>query len=211
MGRVALAKYAMPYVGSAAFPEKMNMTVGLSADMASREYINYAEIIKSKVSVPSVVSRYLPTVKIVHNRIPCPIHNGTDRNLLIHPDHFYCFVCNEGGDVIRLVRHIFGCDFRTALERINTDFCVGLPLGTKPSDAERAEMKRSYAERLKKERDEAELAERREKAYLDRLELLRSVEQICQDEAPQTPWDEWSTDWCTAMRLRTELREEMND
>ena len=175
------------------------------------DYVNYAEIIKQKVSVPSVVSRYLSTVKVVHNRIPCPIHNGTDRNLLLHQDHFYCFVCGEGGDVIRLVRHIFGCSFMDALNRINTDFCVGLPLGTKPSDAERAEMKRSYAERLKKEQDEADKAERRERAYLDRLELYRTVCQICENEAPQTPWDEWEPDWCTAMRLRTELNAELQD
>jgi len=178
--------------------------------MAKRNYINYAEIVKSKVSVPSVVSRYLPSVKPLHNRIPCPIHNGKDRNLLIHPEHWYCFVCNEGGDVIRLVRHIFGCSFTDALNRINTDFCLDLPLGTKPSDAERLRMKAVYAERLKKEREAAELAERRETAYLDRLELLRSVEQICTERAPQTPWDEWSPDWCYAMRLRTELREELD-
>ena len=176
-----------------------------------RDYVNYAEIVKSKVSVPSAVSRYLSTVKVVHNRIPCPIHNGTDRNLLLHQDHFYCFVCGEGGDVIRLVRHIFGCDFRTALERLNKDFCLDLPLGTKPSDAERIKLKQSYAERLIKERKAAELAERRERNYLDRLELLRSVEQICTERAPQTPWDEWEPDWCTAMRLRTELREELQE
>ena len=175
------------------------------------DYVNYAEIIKQKVSVPSVVSRYLPSVKPLHNRIPCPIHNGTDRNLLIHQNHFYCFVCGEGGDVIRLVRHIFGCDFKTALERLNTDFCAGLPLGTKPSDAERIAMKRSYAERLKREQDEADKAERREKAYLDRLELYRTVEQICTEQAPQTPWDDWQPDWCTAMKLRTELNAELQD
>lgn len=179
--------------------------------MEKRDYIDYAAVIKSKVSVPSVVSLYLPTVKPIHNRIPCPIHNGTDRNLLLHNDHFYCFVCNEGGDVIRLVRHIFGCDFKTALERLNTDFCVGLPLGTKPSDAERIKLKQQYAERLNKERDEADKAERQYRHYLDLVELLRTVEQICQDEAPQTPWDDWQPDWCTAMRLRTELREEINE
>ena len=178
---------------------------------SKHDYINYAEIVKSKVSVPSVVSRYLSTVKVVHNRIPCPIHNGTDRNLLLHQDHWYCFVCGEGGDVIRLVRHIFQCSFTDALKRLNYDFGLDLPLGTKPSDAERLKLKQQYAERLKKEQEEADKAERREKAYLDRLELLRSVEMICTDRAPHTPWDEWEPDWCTAMRLRTELREEINE
>lgn len=175
------------------------------------DYIDYAAVVKSKVSVPSVVSRYLPSVKPLHNRIPCPIHNGTDRNLLIHQDHFYCFVCNEGGDVIRLVRHIFGCDFKTALERLNADFNVGIPLGTKPSDAERTKLKQAYEERLKRQRAEAEEAERKERNYLDRLELYRTVCRICDDYAPITPWDEWRPDWCTAMRLRTELREEIED
>ena len=172
-------------------------------------YIDYAAVVKSKVSVPSVVDMYLPEVKPIHNRIPCPIHNGTDRNLLLHNDHFYCFVCNEGGDAIRLVRHIFGCDFKTALERLNADFNVGIPLGVKPSDAERAEMKRSYAERLKREQDEADKAERLYRSYLDRLELLRTVEQICTDYAPRTPWDEWTPDWCTAMRIKPELEDEI--
>ena len=200
-------------VASAVSPSGASLTVGSSAGMekSKRDYVDYAAVVKSKVSVPSVVSRYLSSVKVVHNRIPCPIHNGTDRNLLLHQDHFYCFVCGEGGDVIRLVRHIFGCDFRTALERLNADYCLDLPLGTKPSDAERIKLKRSYAERLKREQEEADKAERLYRNYLDRLELLRSVEQICTERAPQTPWDEWESDWCTAMKLRTELNAELQD
>lgn len=172
-------------------------------------YIDYAAVVKSKVSVPSVVEMYLPEVKPVHSRIPCPIHNGTDRNLLLHNDHFYCFVCNEGGDAIRLVRHIFGCNFMDALKRLNEDFALDLPLGTKPTDAERLKLKRQYEERLKQKRAEAEEAERQYLHYLDLLELYNTVCRICEESAPQLPWDEWSPDWCTSMRLRTELREEI--
>ena len=199
-------------VANAVSPSGASLIVGLSAgmDRSKHDYIDYAAVVKSKVSVPSVVSRYLSTVKVVHNRIPCPIHNGTDRNLLLHQDHFYCFVCGEGGDVIRLVRHIFQCSFTDALKRLNMDYCLDLPLGTKPSDAERIRLKSSYSERLKKEHEEADKAERLYRNYLDRLELLRTVEMICEHEAPQTPWDEWEPDWCTAMRLRTELREEID-
>ena len=99
----------------------------------------------------------------------------------------------------------------TALKRLNEDFALNLPLGTKPTDAKRTELKRSYAERLKREQDEADKAERLYRSYLDRLELLRTVEQICIEQAPQTPWDDWQPDWCTAMRLRTELREELDE
>ena len=175
------------------------------------DYIDYAAVVKSKVSVPSVVEMYLPEVKPLHNRIPCPIHNGTDRNLLLHPDHFYCFVCNEGGDAIRLVRHIFGCDFMTALKRINDDFALNLPLGTKPTDSEKLKLKRQYEDRLKQKRAEEEQAERHYQHYLDLLELYNTVCRICEEYAPQMPWDEWSPDWCTAMRLRTELREEIQE
>ena len=172
-------------------------------------YIDYAAVVKSKVSVPSVVEMYLPEVKPVHNRIPCPIHNGTDRNLLLHPDHFYCFVCNEGGDAIRLVRHIFGCDFMTALKRLNEDFALDLPLGTKPTDSEKLKLKQQYEERQKQKRAEEEQAERHYQHYLDLLELYNTVCRICEESAPQLPWDDWDQDWCTAMRLRTELQEEL--
>lgn len=204
---------AMQYAANAVSPSGASLMAGSSAGMekSKRDYIDYAAVVKSKVSVPSVVEMYLPEVKPVHNRIPCPIHNGTDRNLLLHNDHFYCFVCNEGGDAIRLVRHIFGCDFKTALERLNADFNVGLPLGTKPSDAERIKLKQAYLDRVERQRIEAEEAERRERNYLDRLELLRTVEQICTEQAPQLPWDEWSPDWCTAMRLRTEIKAELDE
>lgn len=178
---------------------------------SKHDYVDYAAVVKSKVSVPSVVEMYLPEVKPVHNRIPCPIHNGTDRNLLLHNDHFYCFVCNEGGDAIRLVRHIFGCNFMDALKRLNEDFALDLPIGTKPTDAEKLKLKRQYEERQKQKQAEEEEAERHERYYLDLIELYNTVCRICDESAPQTPWDEWSPDWCTAMRLRTELREEIEE
>ena len=99
----------------------------------------------------------------------------------------------------------------TALKRLNEDFALDLPLGTKPTDAEKLKLKRQYEERQKQKRAEEEQAERQYEHYLDLLGLLRTVEHICEESAPQLPWDEWSPDWCTAMRLRTELREEIQD
>jgi DNA primase len=47
---------------------------------------------------------------------PCPVCGGTDRfSINTKKQVFYCRVCNVGGDVIALVQHIDGCDFKTAI------------------------------------------------------------------------------------------------
>ena len=99
----------------------------------------------------------------------------------------------------------------TALKRLNEDFALNLPLGTKPTDAEKLKLKRQYEDRQKQKRAEEEQEERNYQHYLDLLELYNTVCRICEESAPQLPWDEWSPDWCTSMRLRTELREEIED
>jgi hypothetical protein len=96
-----------------------------------------------------------------------------------------------------------------ALKRLNEDFALDLPLGTKPTDSERSALKRQYEDRQRQKRAEEEQAERQYQHYLDLLELYNTVCRICEESAPQMPWDEWSPDWCAAMRLRTELREEI--
>lgn len=47
----------------------------------------------------------------------CPSHQDKTPSMKIDPEHqsFYCFSCNEGGDVIAFVMKINGCDFKEAL------------------------------------------------------------------------------------------------
>jgi hypothetical protein len=98
-----------------------------------------------------------------------------------------------------------------ALKRLNEDFALDLPLGTKPTDSEKLKLKQQYEERQKQKQAEEEEAKLRERHYLDLLELYNTVCRICEESAPQMPWDDWDPDWCTAMRLRTELREELEE
>ena len=70
----------------------------------------------------------MPGVSIVRGRIPCPLHNGCDRNMSLQDKFFHCFVCNESGDVIKLVMHLLNCSYEDAISRINNDFRLGLPL-----------------------------------------------------------------------------------
>src|SRR5437868_4270020 len=63
------------------------------------------------------------------NFIQYPFHRG-DRtaSLKVYSGRcgFYCFGCNEHGSVIDFVMKLFDCDFQTAMQRLNSDFNLGL-------------------------------------------------------------------------------------
>ena len=173
--------------------------------------VDYAEIIKSTVPMPEVAERYTGQ-RIVRNRIRCPMHNGTDRNLRIYPKSYYCWVCHAAGDQIQFVQSVLGLSFQDAMRRINDDFGLGLPIGTEPSDAERhrlAELNRKIEEHRRLENARLSDAEVRERMTACWVGLLYQVEIICEQRRPKTPWDEWADDWCEAMRVRTELNEQI--
>jgi DNA primase len=50
-------------------------------------------------------------------RGPCPFHGGTHRNFAVIPKKqmYYCFVCNEGGDVFTFFMKKFGMDYPAAV------------------------------------------------------------------------------------------------
>jgi hypothetical protein len=130
----------------------------------------------------------------------------------IYKHSYYCFVCHEYGDVIRFTQTMLGIPFKDALERLNLDFNLNLPIGSEPSDAERhrlAELNRKIDEHRRLEDARLSDAAARERLVADWVGLLHLVEIICREKAPKTPWDEWADDWCEAMRVRTELNEQI--
>jgi hypothetical protein len=53
---------------------------------------------------------------------PCPVCGGTDRfSINTKKQVWNCRVCQVGGDVIALVQHIDGCDFKTALKTLGLE------------------------------------------------------------------------------------------
>lgn len=80
----------------------------------------------------------------------CPFHDDKHPSATVKNGRFHCFVCDLHLDVIDLVCHISGCNFRGALERINDDFRLGLDL-KKPIATD--EMRRIQEERRRKERE----------------------------------------------------------
>jgi hypothetical protein len=51
------------------------------------------------------------------NMALCPFHKDTQRSLKIYDDHFYCFGCNFGGDVIDFLKRWYNTDVKSILER----------------------------------------------------------------------------------------------
>lgn len=170
--------------------------------------INRAELIKQSVSMEDVVGLLLPTCRIRHHRIPCPVHGGKGSNMRIYKDSYYCFVCHAAGDVIRFVMDLCSLSFMDACKYIDEQFCLGI-FNSSMTDAER---KRIEAEQ-KRKRTERMVSEWCEDIRTKRMETLkdieRTVELIVRDEAPKLPWDDFSPAWCEAARLREIVREEI--
>ena len=76
--------------------------------------------LRAAVSVPDVLVAEGLTLR--GRRCACPIHadcnNRTAFSVSRDGTKFYCFVCAEGGDVLRLVERLHGCDFRTAVAHV---------------------------------------------------------------------------------------------
>ena len=171
--------------------------------------IDYATIIKSSIPMQDVVERYTGQ-RIVRNRIRCPIHHGSDLNMRIYPKSYYCWVCHAAGDQIQFVQSVLGLSFQDAMKRLNDDFRLNLPIGAERCDSERLErIDRQNRIRLLQEQLEKIDYDLKCVHQANLAGLLNAVEIICQCDAPETPWDEWKPAWCMAMRLRTELNEQI--
>lgn len=81
-----------------------------------KKYNLTADEIKNIVSIDRVLAIF--GIEYDGKRIPCPIHNGTDKNFSVQGDKWHCFVCDESGDIFSLVQHLNKCDFREAKDFI---------------------------------------------------------------------------------------------
>ena len=119
--------------------------------------MNYANEIKSRLTMPQILEYY--GFKINRSkRIPCPLHNGDDANCGVKEHYIHCFVCGESADAIKFVMRYFGLDFKSAISKLNNDFCLGLPIGQRIDRRKQLEMERlAFQRRQKAKQEEAEL------------------------------------------------------
>ena len=150
--------------------------------------IDFAGEIKSRVTMPEILAAYVAPVH-THKRIPCPIHHGTDSNFSFRDDHFKCWVCGASGDVISFVQQYFNISFKDAVEKINTDFSLGLPIHTNLSEAEREKLNKATSSRLEEKKRRNNIRKLLWCQYYAALDRWIFLDQIKRQEAPQTPLD----------------------
>ena len=66
----------------------------------------------------------------------CPFHNDKHPSMSFHKGRFRCWVCDVGGDSIDFTARLLGLDAMGAVERLNADYGLALPLHRKPTQAE---------------------------------------------------------------------------
>ena len=69
----------------------------------------------------------------------CPFHPDHKPSMSFKGGRYRCWSCGASGDAVDLVRGLFGGTYWEALQRINQDFGVGLPISGEPTPQQRAE------------------------------------------------------------------------
>lgn len=90
----------------------------------------------------------------------CPFHNEKTASFKVYDGDrgYYCFGCGESGDVITFVQKFFNIPFNEALQKLNQDFGLCLPIGEKLTYRKRLEIsKRAYDFKKSKEAEKKEL------------------------------------------------------
>ena len=121
--------------------------------------LSFASSIKQTVSMDDVCAQYGIAVNRQHKAL-CPFHTDNHASMHVYPGErgFHCFVCEAGGSVIDFVKQYFGLDYHGAIEKINNDFHLGLPINEKLSRKKQAELNRAAYQRRKEiERKKAKL------------------------------------------------------
>jgi phage/plasmid primase-like uncharacterized protein len=110
---------------------------------------------------------------------PCPVCGGTDRfGVNVSKGLWNCRGCNEGGDVIELVRHLDSCNFPTAIETLNGEKRPDNNPEPRP-DPEPEYQLAQQRERHARERERRAEQERQDAAY-----QLQRAEQTWQEASP---------------------------
>ena len=176
--------------------------------MTKADYAAFTDIIRSRVSADELGRDF--GLKIGRDgRCSCVFCDGQREDTLrLYPEDrgYYCFRCHEKGDVITLYQKLTGCGFRQAVEGLNDQYGLGLPLTGSDPDAEkraRENAEKRRAERKAKEEKQAELLEK----YWDAADAVQIMEQNLVECAPKDEHELWRQRFVVSLRYLDEMRD----
>ena len=91
---------------------------------------NEVEQIKERLGVAEIVGEYVKLEKSgINYKACCPFHNEKTPSFTVNTERnfWYCFGCQEGGDIFTFIQKIEGLEFREVLERLAERANVELP------------------------------------------------------------------------------------
>ena len=160
-------------------------TTRMCEDLSYRKIMNYANEIKSILTMPQVLD-YYGIERNRANRIRCVLHNGQDFNCGIKDHYIHCFVCGQSADVIKFVQVYFDLDFQSAIIKLNDDFRLGLPIGKKIDRRTQLEMNKAAFERKRKIEAEKKRREQIENDYWTAFDEWKRLDDNKRNCAPKT-------------------------
>ena len=142
-----------------------------------------------------VISRY--GIEVERNGFaPCPFHSDRHPSMKIYSGDrgFWCYVCNEGGDIFRFIQRMENCGFLEAVS-IAAD-AAGLTAVTDPKRERQMTEARNIRQARKRKQEELHS---RFVEITDRIHILNEMARECH---------EWSDHLCAVLRLREKYNRE---
>ena len=148
--------------------------------------VDKVEIIKDRLTMDDVLRQYGYTPK---KRMPCPLHNGCDKNFEIKGKYWRCYSHCGSGDVISFVQKLFGLSFPDTLKKIDIDFGLNLYSEHSFEDLRKAHyrQKQIQAERERNQRDKQQADDE----YWKVFDEWKRLDDNKRKYAPKTMEEEW--------------------
>ena len=128
-------------------------------------------------------------LKMQHGFINCPFHADDTASCRIYTrtNTFYCFGCGAGGNVIDFAIGWYHLDFKAAMEQLNEDFALGLPIGRKMTIREKRELTKRAADAAKARAETDAIRSATFLRYWLTMDLWLALCRILKRYAPKTP------------------------
>lgn len=175
--------------------------------MGRTDYAAFTDIIRGRISAEELGKDY--GLKVGRDgRCPCIFCDGQREDTLrLYPEDrgFYCFRCHQRGDVIALYMQLTGCGFRQAVEGLNDQYGLGLPLDGGDPQAEaraRQEAEKRRAERARREAETHRMLE----LYWDAADAVQILEENRAELAPGSPEEPMRQRFVVALKYLDEMR-----